>query len=273
MVYFVHAPPGVRCVTANGEPGVWRLNLMMQGMRPAARFADTKLDEYLLQRGIEKPLSSQRLYTLNLANVGRAVFLIYADDGQGFAEPKSKAASYVRESIEQHHTISRWGPLEVELGFEIKRDLAARTIKVTATRYIEDGARRFLDGDISLKPKMPCTASLTRDETRTLPDPNTPTYTGDVARCTFMRRLVGFLLHVKQSRHELALPCSIIGQHVHHAAESDVKDGKLVMHYLVATKLEGSLYHGTVGAISKIYSLVRSGRCRSPPFVIIRSTF
>ena len=218
--YFVYVPPGIPCTTSEGRPGVWKLNLMMQGMRPAARFADEKLDELLTSKGISKALVNLRLYTMDHPELGKAAFEMYADDGDGFCEREAGGA-FIKEVIETHYKISAWGPIQFRLGFEVERNMKERTITITAKKFIESGVRMFLEGDVKITPKMPYTAALTKEITRSLPDPMSPEYANELALVAFMRRLVGHLLHVKWTRPEVAMVASVLGQHVIRAQEHD----------------------------------------------------
>jgi hypothetical protein len=218
---YMEQPPGFK--KPGHEHQVCRLRKALYGLKQAGRQWYKKLCELLVDRmGLTRCAADPAVFYLFDGDLG-VIIGIHVDDS--FILTNSKAAcAAVKREIGAHYEITDLGPVRWLLGFEIRRDRAARRITMSQSAYIDALAERF---------------HLTQTRSRTVPlSPHVDLYaSAEAVDAGPYAQLTGSLMYTAiGTRPDVAYPVSLLARfmsaptHIHLDAAEDV------LRYLISTK-------------------------------------
>jgi hypothetical protein len=199
------------------------LQKALYGLKQAGRQWYKKLCELLVDRmGLSRCAADPAVFYLFDGDLG-VIIGIHVDDS--FILTNSKAAcTAVKHEIGAHYEITDLGPVRWLLGFEIRRNHAARRITMSQSAYIDVLAERF---------------HLTQARSRTVPlSPHVDLYaSAEVVDAGPYAQLTGSLMYTAiGTRPDVAYPVLLLTRfmsvptHIHLDAAEDV------LRYLISTK-------------------------------------
>jgi hypothetical protein len=218
---YMEQPPGFK--KPGHEHQVCLLRKALYGLKQAGRQWYKKLCELLVDRmGLTRCAADPAVLYLFDGDLG-VIIGIHVDDS--FILTNSKAAcTAVKREIGAHYEITDLGPVRWLLGFEIRRDRAARRITMSQSAYIDTLAERF---------------HLTQARSRTVPlSPHVDLYaSAEAVDAGPYAQLTGSLMYTAIGTcPDVAYPVSLLARfmsaptHIHLDAAEDV------LRYLISTK-------------------------------------
>ncbi|MCI05708.1 retrovirus-related Pol polyprotein from transposon TNT 1-94, partial [Trifolium medium] len=191
---YMKAPPGLDLP----QPDlVCKLERSLYGLKQASRQWNTKLTETLSSSGYIQSKSDYSLFTKSSCT-GFTIILVYVD-GLVLGGTYVNEIQYIKALLDQKFSIKDLGVLKYFLGFEVARSKAG--ISLCQRKYTLD-----LIQDAGLTGIKPCSThmqpqlQLHKTSGEPLTDPTT------------YRRLIGRLLYLTHSRHEISYAVSKLSQ-------------------------------------------------------------
>ena len=122
--------------------------------REAGRLFTQKLRRSLLAIGFEPCLDDEAVFRLD-HQLGRVILATHVDDGIGGASSQAVLDWVYTQIKAAGFTFSQQGRWDTVLGFGCARDLAARTVTLTARKQISELAREHLGDQVATKLNPP----------------------------------------------------------------------------------------------------------------------
>ena len=135
----MEAPPGVLREDQAGM--VCKLLKALYGLKQAGHVWYKRMAKDFEQMGFTVLKSDQSVFVRN-SDAGRVVVPVSTDDMVVAGTSKVAIESF-KDELRRRYNITDVGEIKWLLGFEVKRDRAARTISINQTGYIEAMATKF----------------------------------------------------------------------------------------------------------------------------------
>ncbi|CAI7874113.1 unnamed protein product [Closterium sp. NIES-54] len=214
----------------------WSLRWPVYGLRQAPREWHDTLRTTLAALGFAPSTADPSLFLRTDTSLPPFYILVYVND-LVFATADTAGLAYVKSELQKRHTCTDLGELRSELGLQITRDRARRTITLTQSHMVQQVLQRF--GFMYSSPQA--TPLPTRHSLSALPSDESVESTGPYPE------LVGCLMYLMTcTRPDLAYPLSILARYVapgRHRPEH-MAAAKRVLRYLCSTSGMGLVLGG-----------------------------
>lgn len=138
---FMSQPPGYEKVGPNGEKLVCKLKKSIYGLRQSGRNWAIVMTTWLLDQGFTRCVTDECVYVLR--KDGDVLLIsVYVDDVVVTGSNRRGVLDFTK-AMASRFEVRDMGELKRLLGFEVERDLASRSIKLTQRQYIEKMLQRF----------------------------------------------------------------------------------------------------------------------------------
>lgn len=146
----------------------------------------------------------------------------------------------VKDALKSAFKMKELGPVKFILGMEIDHDMAAGTLMIKQTRYIDDVAERF--GQENAKPvENPCTTGLKFSRSQS---PATDAERSAM-RSRPYRSLIGCLLYITTcTRPDIAFVVAQLSRFLENPGQQHWNAAIRVLRYLKTTRQHGIIYQG-----------------------------
>ncbi|CAI7762273.1 unnamed protein product, partial [Closterium sp. NIES-53] len=231
---WLRRPPGF---TGSFPPGTqWSLQRPVYGLRQAPREWHDTLRTTLAALGFAPSTADPSLFLRTDTSLPPFYILVYVDD-LVFATADTAGLAHVKFELQKRHTCTDLGELRSDLGLQITRDRAQRTITLTQSHMVQQVLKRF--GFTYSLPQA--TPQSTRHSLSALPSDESVEPSGPYPE------LVGCLMYLMTcTRPDLAYPLSILARYVapgRHRPEH-MAAAKRVLRYLCSTSGLGLVLGG-----------------------------
>ncbi|MGH9652091.1 MAG: reverse transcriptase domain-containing protein [Bryobacteraceae bacterium] len=229
---------------------VWRLNKGLYGLRQAGRAWNAKIDQLLKKHGFE-PLDSDHCLYVKVSKGSRVILALYVDDMVVGASTDAAMAD-VRALLSSAFALQDLGEASYVLGMEIRRDLHARTLRISQATYAEALLRKWQMADC--KPvSTPAETDIHKrfEQAEAKADQKTDQEVDQKVDHKEIRKyqaLIGGLLYlVTGTRPDLAFAVQKLAQYASKPNESCWDAVKRVLRYVRGTTDFGITYTGSGG--------------------------
>ena len=233
---YIMMPPGHQEYDIDGEPLCWQVLKGIYGAPPSMRLFKSHLHEKL-RNGRFVPLSADDSVWMYKGPEGIVLFACHVDEGVGAGSTK-EAVAYMCAVLRKDYKITI-GPWSTVYGFGVGRDLINHSVWLTATRQIDDLARKHLPtGSPGFEPKTPYGKHISKIRplaSPLVPGLEEPTWLiGDEA--SNAASLTGGLTFTARVRVEATLPTALAARHMSKPSVASYSTDIVTLRYLVKTK-------------------------------------
>ncbi|XP_062075355.1 uncharacterized mitochondrial protein AtMg00810-like [Humulus lupulus] len=226
---YMTLPPGLLTPpsSSTGPPMVCKLHKSIYGLKQSSRQWYTKLSEVLLNIGFTQCQADYTLFTKG-HGLHFIALLVYVDDIV-ITGPTVTNLHQLQSSLHSHFNLKALGPLKYFLGFEIARSAAG--LFLSQRQY----TLQLLD-DIGY---LGCKPTVTPMDPRLKLDAFTGTPLTDPSQ---YRRLVGRLLYLTLSRHDITFAVHNLSQFMSSPRTTHLQAVHHLLRYLKGKPGQGLLY-------------------------------
>jgi hypothetical protein len=227
-VVYMHPPPGY---LKKGQEGkVCRLLKCLYGLVQAGCGWQKELTGTMEKMGYSKS-STDHLVFFRCRNSERSIVAVATDD-MAVTGNSLTAVNNFKSEIKEYYDITDLGEIRWFLGFEIKRDQAARTISINQKAYIQSMAAKFsVDNGKNINLPMLPGEILTCDQS-----PFTPAQYSEMKNVPYAEAIGHVLWPVMISRPDALCAVGILAQFVQNPGLAHWKALKRVIGYLYTTR-------------------------------------
>ena len=233
---YIQMPPGHQQYDTDGEPLCWQVLKGIYGAPPSMRLFKHHLAARLHAAKFVSLGADDNVWMFN-GDVGIVIFACHVDEGVGAASTK-EAVTYMLDILRVDYKITV-GPWDTVYGFGVGRDIINHSVWMSATRQIDDLARKHLPaGSANFEPKTPYGKHLSEirplasDLVAGLPEPSW--LVGDEARNA--SSLTGGLTFTGRVRVEVVLPTAVTARHMSKPSVASYSADIVTLRYLVRTR-------------------------------------
>ena len=228
---YVRQPKGYERRGRHGQRLVCKLKKSLYGLRQAPRNWWVVINDWLIEYGLVPSGADPCVYVM-FRDDDILVIILYVDD-LILAGSSRKLIDQFKRAISERFNMKDLGALRWVLGMEVRRDLAARTLELSQTAYVDQVLERYGMAKCQ-EVGTPAEGTLTR-----LPK-------GEGSANHEYMSVVGSLLYAAEvSRPDIAYPVRVLGRHLQASGREHMTAAKRVLRYLKGTRELGIVYGGS----------------------------
>ena len=223
-----------------GSPGAhWKLLVHAQGTRPAAKEFRLDFTRRVASIGFHPTFTDQCVY-VHTSRSG--VFSLHVDDGLGWTTDPAIAAE-LRAFLDREYPGSKFAGWNDYIGYEVRRNLGAKTTKVTAARLIHKLCDELLDGTYTHAPSSPSAPSIMKLTGEPAPEPSDPSHADYDLRRSKVRSALGSLIFITAIRVDARHATTRCCRHMATPSADVLAAVQHIMLYLRGSVDDGLTYH------------------------------
>ena len=231
-------------VGPNGERMCMKLDKAIYGTVQAARLFTKKFRAALVSIGFEVSLDDEAVYRLD-HKLGRIILATHVDDGIGGASTAAVLEWMYAEIIKHGFSFSQQGGWHTILGFGAKRDLANRTVTISAGGHIRDLVRMHLVDEVASTLNPPTPTARTIMDLQPAGEETAAEASLHTAWRTNARALKGSLIYIQQIHPAIAHGVSRVCAHMATPTHESYAAAKRILAWLSHRADLGVTYGGS----------------------------